>query len=133
MALINERINPPIGKLLDYGKYLYNQEKQLSKQKAKTHAQEIKEIRLGVKISEHDLQVKVNQTKKFFERGDKVKLTVILRGREMAFRFKVPELLERVRKEVNGTFEKQIEKMGNRFSVTMMKNNEKEKSEAKNS
>ena len=100
---------------------MYNQEKQLSKQKARTHNQETKEIRLGAKISEHDLLVKVNRAKKFFEQGDKVKVTVILRGREMAFKFKVPELLEKVRKEVNGTFEKSIEKMGNRFSVILVK------------
>lgn len=134
LALINEKITPPIGKLLDYGKYLYNQEKQLSKQKARTHTSEIKEVRMGLKIGQHDLQVKIDRIKSFFDRGDKVKVVVILRGREMAFRHKVPELLERVRKEVNGTFEKQAEKMGNRFSVTMMKNNSKENNnETKNS
>lgn len=130
LALINENSNPPICKILDYGKFLYNQEKQVSKQKARTHNQEIKEIRLGIKIGEHDLQVKINQAKKFLERGDKVKISTQLKGREMMFRNRVPELFEKVRKETGSTFEKPLEKMYNRFFATIVKG---KSSETKNS
>ena len=121
LALINENSNPPICKLLDYGKFLYNQEKQVSKQKARAHNQEIKEIRLGIKIGEHDLQVKINQAKKFLDRGDKVKISTQLRGREMMFRNRVPELFEKVRQKTGSTFEKPLEKMYNRFFATIVR------------
>jgi translation initiation factor IF-3 len=128
LVLINESINPPIAKLMDYGKYIYNQTKQISKQRAKAHDVELKEVRLGIKISEHDLQVKIAQTKKFLEKGDKVKVTVQLKGREMMFRDKVEPLISRFKNEANADYEKSFEKMGNRFFVTLTK----AKNESKN-
>jgi translation initiation factor IF-3 len=121
LVMINENATPPVCKLLDYGKYLYNQEKQLAKQKAHAHTQELKEIRLSVKIDEHDLQVKINRIKEFLTRGDKVKIALQLKGREMLFANRVNDLLERVRKESNATFEKPVERMGNKFFVTFVK------------
>jgi translation initiation factor IF-3 len=115
LVLINERANPPIAKLMDYGKYLYNQGKQVAKQRAKTKDIEIKEIRLSIKISEHDLDVKINQAKRFLDAGDKVKISVQLKGREMMFREKVPKLIDRIKTETNGILEKPIDKMGSRF------------------
>lgn len=121
LVLINEGNRPPIAKLMDYGKYLYSQEKQISKQKASAHGGELKEVRFGIKIGEHDLQVKIEKIKKFLEHGDKVKITVILRGREMMFRDKVNGLMSKIKNETNATFEKNTEKMGNRFFATLTK------------
>lgn len=123
LVLINEKTNPPIAKLMDYGKYLYNQTKQVAKQRARTKDVEIKEIRLGIKISEHDLQVKINQAKRFLADGDKVKITVQLRGREMMFSESVSALIKRIKDESGANFEKDIERMGTRFFATLKKAN----------
>lgn len=81
---VNPRANPPICKIIDWGSYLYQQEKAERKQKAKMKVAEIKGIRLSLKIGAHDLDMRRNQTLKFFEQGDRVKLEMILRGRERA-------------------------------------------------
>lgn len=122
LVLINENQTPPIAKLMDYGKYLYSMQKQLAKQKAHAHNQELKEVRISIKIGIHDLEVKTNQMKKFLERGDKVKVTVQLKGREMMFRNKVPTFLEKIKADTNATLEKPLERLGNRFSVILVKN-----------
>lgn len=106
---------------MDYGKYLYAQQKQLSKQKAKTHETELKEMRLGIKIGQHDLEVKESAIKKFLERGDRVKVTVQLRGREMMFKDKVPAFLEKVKSETGAELEKPLDRLGNRFSIVLIK------------
>lgn len=129
LVMLNEKSNPPIAKLMDYGKYVYSQEKQISKQKAKVKDVELKEIRMGIKISEHDMNVKINQAKKFLEIGDKVKLTIQLRGREMMFRDKVQPLLNKIISEAGGVLEKPTERLGTRFSVIITK----AKNESKNS
>lgn len=81
---VNPRATPPICKIIDWGSYLYQQEKAERKQKAKTKVSEIKGIRLSLKIGAHDLDMRRSQTMKFFEQGDRVKLEMILRGREKA-------------------------------------------------
>lgn len=132
--MINENQNPPIARLMDYGKFLYTQQKQASKQKAQSHGPELKEVRLSVKIDTHDLEVKTNLIKKFIDRGDKVKLSIQLKGREMMFQNKVSGLLERVRADSGANFEKPLDRMGNRFSVILVKAKEGKKSdEIKNS
>ncbi|MEK7518422.1 MAG: translation initiation factor IF-3 [Patescibacteria group bacterium] len=81
---VNPRANPPICKIIDWGSYLYQQEKAERKQKAKMKVSEIKGIRLSLKIGAHDLDMRRSQSLKFFEQGDRVKLEMILRGREKA-------------------------------------------------
>jgi translation initiation factor IF-3 len=123
LVLLNANQHPPLAKIMDYGKYLYAQQKQESKQKAHAHQTELKEIRLGIKIGEHDLEVKEAKIKQFLDRGDRVKVTVQLRGREMMFRDRVPAFLEKIRQNANANFDKDLEKLGNRFSVILIKNN----------
>lgn len=81
---VNPIAQPPICKIIDWGSYLYQQEKAERKQKAKTKVSEIKGIRLSLKIGAHDLNMRKDQALKFFEKGDRVKLEMILRGRERA-------------------------------------------------
>lgn len=76
--------NPPVCKILDFGKYLYQIEKKTRKQRAGQKKVDIKGIRLSLKIGKHDLDVRKNQTLKFLEEGHKVRLDLILRGREKA-------------------------------------------------
>ncbi len=77
----NER--PPICKLMDYGKYLYHQQKLETKQRKMHKQTEVKGVRLGFQTGAHDIEVKVNQAKKFLTERNAVKITMIFRGREM--------------------------------------------------
>lgn len=113
--------NPPVAKIMDYGKYRYAQEKQESRQKVKSRGPEIKEIRLSLKIDKHDLDFKTKQAQKFLADGDKVKVSVKLMGREMMFSSRVKEILESFAKGASGEFEGPIERMGSRFSAILRK------------
>lgn len=79
---INPKSTPPATKLVKYSEFKYQKEKEARKQKAHSHVSDIKGIRLSVRIGDHDLENKRDQTKKFLDRGDKVKIELILRGRE---------------------------------------------------
>ena len=79
---INPKGNPPVCKIIDFTNFKYQKEKEARKQKAKTHIAELKGIRISIRISEHDMGVRLNQAEKFLDRGDKVKIEIILRGRE---------------------------------------------------
>src|SRR5438128_3213956 len=72
---------PPVCKIMDYGKFRYEQSRKSTK--AKTHQQKLKEIRVRPKTGEHDIETKVNQARKFLEHHDKVLVNVLFRGREM--------------------------------------------------
>jgi len=73
---------PPVCKIMDYGKFKYNQKKQLRQQHKHSHEIHIKEIRLRPKIDKHDRDVKLNRAQSFLEKGDKVQFTMLFRGRE---------------------------------------------------
>lgn len=74
---------PPVVKILDWGKYRYEQTKQIQKNKKNQRQVEIKQVRLGLKIGEHDLQVKVRHARQFIEQGHKVKVGLRFKGREI--------------------------------------------------
>lgn len=83
LAEIAPSAQPPVVKILDWGKYRYEQTKQLAKNKKNQKQVEVKQVRLGLKIGEHDLQVKLNRAIKFLEQGHKVKISLLFRGREI--------------------------------------------------
>lgn len=76
--------NPPVCRIMDYGKFQYQQSKQDRLSKAKQKKIAVKGTRIGIRTDEHDLEFKKNQTEKFLKKGDKVKIEIILRGREKA-------------------------------------------------
>ncbi len=118
---VNSSTSPPVVKIMDYGKYRYSQEKQESRQKSKSKGPEIKEVRLSLKISVHDLDFKTKQAQKFLDNGDKVKVAVKLIGREMMFRHKAYEMIENFRKNINAESESKIERLGNNFSAILVR------------
>lgn len=75
--------NPPVAKIVSFSKMKYQEEKERRKEKAKQKKIEIKGIRLSLRISDHDKNVRIERSKKFLEDGDKVKIEILLRGREM--------------------------------------------------
>jgi translation initiation factor IF-3 len=81
---ISPNADPPVAKIVDWGKYNYQRTKQLQKSKKNAKSLEVKQMRFGLKIGEHDLGVKLRKVTDFLETGHKVKITVFYRGREMA-------------------------------------------------
>lgn len=81
---VNPTAQPPIAKILDYGQFQYKQQKAAQAQKAKAKKVEVKGIRLSLKIGDHDRAVRLKQAQGFFEEGHKVRVEMILRGREKA-------------------------------------------------
>ena len=81
---VSPKAQPPVCRIMDYGKHLYQQSKQLRLAKAKQKKVEIKGVRLGLRTDTHDLEFKKTQSEKFLRQGDKVKIDIVLRGREKA-------------------------------------------------
>lgn len=90
---------PPVCKILDYGKFRFTEQKKLAEARKKQKVVEIKEIKLRPGIDDHDYETKMKAVKRFFEEGDKVKVTMRFRGREMAHQDIGYRLLERVKLE----------------------------------
>lgn len=84
LIMISPKAKPPVCKIMDYGKYRYEQQKKEKEAKKKQHVVETKEIRLSPNVEINDLKTKANHAKKFLAKGDKVKVTLRFRGREMA-------------------------------------------------
>lgn len=93
---ISPNADPPVVKIVDWGKYNYQRTKQLQKQKRTAKNPELKQMRFGLKIGDHDLDVKLKKVTGFLEDGHKVKITIFYRGREMAHRDIGFKLAERV-------------------------------------
>lgn len=92
--------DPPVCKIMDYGKYRYKQSKKLHDAKKSQTIIQVKEIKLKPKTEEHDVQVKLNHIKKFLKNHDKVKVSMMFRGREIAFTDIGKKLMERVKDEL---------------------------------
>jgi translation initiation factor IF-3 len=81
---ISPNANPPVCKIIDYGKYKYEQQKREKKNKKKQHVINVKEVRFRPHTDTHDINTKVRKIREFIENGDRVKLSIMFRGREMA-------------------------------------------------
>ena len=91
---------PPVCKIMDYGKFKYKQSKKEKVTKKRQHVIHIKEIRFRPKIEEHDFGFKTRHAREFLEKGNKVKATVMFRGREMAYKDNAKNLLLRMAEEL---------------------------------
>jgi translation initiation factor IF-3 len=83
LLIVSMDSSPVVVRLVDFGKFKYEQEKKQREAKKKQHVTTVKEIKMGVRIDDHDYETKVNRAKKFLEDSDKVKLTIRLKGREI--------------------------------------------------
>ncbi|MDE6139004.1 MAG: translation initiation factor IF-3 [Candidatus Gastranaerophilales bacterium] len=83
LVLISPNQAPPVAKILDYGKYKYEMAKKAKEAKKKQHVVEVKEVKVRYKIDVHDYEVRIKSVRKFISQGNKVKIVVMLRGREM--------------------------------------------------
>lgn len=92
---------PPVCRLMDYGKFRYEESRRERESRRRQKTFELKEIRLRPKIDDHDLETKGRQAQKFLESGDKVKFTVLFRGREIAHQDIGKALLDRLAEQLN--------------------------------
>lgn len=93
---ISADAKPPVCKIMDFGKFRYKQQMKAKKSKKKQHKVKLKEVRFRPRIDSHDLEMKVEHARKFLEKGNSVKLTVMFRGREMAHKEIGFELIDQV-------------------------------------
>lgn len=98
---VSPMANPPVCKIMDYGRYKYEQTKQLQEAKKKQTTFQLKEIKVRPKTGEHDLQTKLGHIRKFIGKKDKVKVTVVFRGREITLSQLGRDLLKKIAEELD--------------------------------
>ena len=96
---VSPNANPPVCKIVDYGKLKYQEQKKKAEAKKKQRTQDVKEIKMRPNIDVHDYQVKTKAMTRFFEEGDKVKVTLRFRGREMAHQDRGMDVMKRVKED----------------------------------
>ena len=116
---VSPKSTPPVCRLMDFGHFLYHQKKIDQAQKKKQKKTEIKGIRIGFRISDHDLGIKEKQGRKFLERGCLIKLTMIFKGREISYsKFGMEKLVEFAEKLSDiSEIEQNIKRQGNQISL----------------
>ena len=121
LVMVSPHANPPVCKILDFQKFLYEEKKKIKEQRSKSDKVEIKELRFTPTTDEHDLNFKLNHAKKFLEEGKKVKAYVFFKGRMIVYKDKGKELLERFAKELEeyGFIEQQPKLEGRRMSIIL--------------
>ncbi len=114
--------DPPVCKIMDYGKYKYQTSKKQQEGKKKSKTLQLKEVRVRPHTDEHDLEFKIRNIKKFLEKKDKVKVTVLFKGREMAYMDAGVALLSRVSQDVAelGTVEQSPTREGWRLTMVLV-------------
>jgi translation initiation factor IF-3 len=100
LVIVAENADPPVCKIMDYGKFKYEEQKKKNEARKKQKVIEVKEIKLRPGIDDHDYDVKMRSMKKFLDEGDKVKVTMRFRGREMAHQDLGLAVLHRVRDDL---------------------------------
>jgi translation initiation factor IF-3 len=116
---ISPDAKPPVCKVLDYGKYRYEISKKEKDSKKKQHVIVLKEIRLRPRTEDHDLEFKIKHARKFLEQKNKVKFTVMFRGREMAYKEFGEKLLDRVVEKLEDIAKIEMDKKFEGRSLTM--------------
>jgi translation initiation factor IF-3 len=121
---ISEKAIPPVCKIMEYGKYVYWQEKK-EKESAKHKASETKIVQLTFNISPHDMETRANQSKKFLDKGDRIIITMVLRGREKALsefaKGKITQFLEILNKQIPTKIDRELKKDPRGFSMIISK------------
>jgi len=123
---VNPSADPPVTKIMDYGQFKYESEKRAHKQKQQQKKVETKEVRLSVRISQHDFDFRLNQAKKFLDKGNKLKIDLILKGREKAHPEKAVEAIKGfvAKLEETETYnlirEQDLTKQGGRFNIVLI-------------
>jgi translation initiation factor IF-3 len=118
---VSPKAEPPVCKILDYGQFKYQKEKEAKKRKSQSAEVDIKGVRLSVRIGTGDLQVRLKQALKFLEQGDKIRVELPLRGREKAHRDVAQQVMETFLEQVKTVYpvriEQEIKYLAGRFTM----------------
>lgn len=122
---VTEKVEPPVCRIGNYGKYLYTLQKKERKIRAGTKESKLKEIQVGFNTSPHDIEVKSGQAKKFLKDGDKVRVAMFLRGREKAMgdfaKKKVELFVEKLKSLIEIKIERELKREPKGFSMIISK------------
>lgn len=118
---VSPSANPPVARLVDYGKYIYEQQKKERKSKSHQKESKLKEIKLSFKIEEHDFLTKIKHAQGFLSEGHKVRLFMTLRGREKAYVNDAIAKIKHFADTANTRFETSPSKLGNTISAILIK------------
>jgi translation initiation factor IF-3 len=102
LVLVAERSDPPVCRIMDYGKLQFEQKKNLKTQRKRNLTQKVKEVKFHVNVDKHDYDYKIEHARGFLSKGNKVKITLTLRGREMAHKDMAFELMTRITEDLIG-------------------------------
>lgn len=118
---IAERVNPPVCKIMDYGKFKYEREKKAKEMRKHQHQVKLKEIKFTPRISDHDYSYRCVQAKKFLSSGDRVKASVFFKGREMSHTERGRNILEKLVEDLKdiSVVDKAIDMQGKLMSVSL--------------
>lgn len=105
LVLVSDKADPPVCRIIDYGKFKFEQEKKAKEARKKQHTQDVKEVKMRYKIEEHDYQVRISSAQRFLKEGDKVKATVMFKGREIQHADLAEELLNRMAEDLKDVAE----------------------------
>ncbi len=122
---INPKAEPPVARIMNFGQFQYQQEKEARIRKAHQHVTKIKNVRLSLRIGAHDLEIRRKQTKEFLEEGDKAKIDIMLRGREnqqwqLAMDI-VKKFVAAISAEMTVVVDQPLERAGNVVTITIGK------------
>lgn len=120
LVVVSDKSEPPVCKIIDYGKYKFAQEKKAKEAKKKQHHITVKEVKMRYKIDTHDYQVRINQALRFLQSGDKVKITVIFRGREIQHFNLAIELLTKISEDLKNISQIQQSPTKDGRNITMI-------------
>ena len=125
LVIINPKSTPQVARIMDYGQFKYQKEKEDRKKRAKTHVTETKGIRISLRIGPHDLDIRRKQAIKFLDNGDKVKVEIILRGRENKQTDMAKDIINNFNNAISETtnirVEQSIEQQGNKITCLIAK------------
>lgn len=118
---ISPNADPPVAKLIDWGKFQYQKMKEQQKNRKKAKQSELKQMRLGLKIGINDLEIKLRKIRKFLADGDKVKIMIFFRGREMAHKELGYDLINQIiaKLEEDAVVEQKPQMAGRNLSITV--------------
>lgn len=132
---ISPSANPPVARIVDWGKYNYQKTKEMQRNRKNAKTSEVKQMRLGLKIGANDLEIKLRKIRSFLEQGHKVKIMVFFRGREMAHQELGYHLLDRITQSLSevAVVDQTPQLAGKNLSIVVRSNNAKAKNPQGNS
>lgn len=118
---VSPNAEPPVCRIMDFGKWLYEQKRKNKQNQKKQHVVVLKEIRLRPKIDDHDRDIKIDHAKKFLEKGHKVQFTMLFRGREMIYVDQGYEIMQEILETMAevAKIEREAKKMGRRMTMVV--------------